>query len=208
MRRPVQVRAKGHAFIAHLAQIGQAENLEAARVGKNGAIPRHEPVQPAHLANRFDPRPQKKMVSIAQQNLDAKFFKHILRDALDRTERPNRHKHGRLDLSMRSDEPTGASRAASSFNLQANRHCGGFYKDCGGQRSDCRSGSRMTHMTVIMIKSFNSPPPLFSVVQISTPQPTLSILVQNKAPIILITPALNYCTVCQVPKDPSCRQRV
>src|SRR5277367_1734640 len=79
-------------------------------------------MQSAHCSNGFDPRPQIKMVSIAQQNLDTKFLEHILRNALDRTKRSHRHKHRRLDLSMRSDEFAGAGGAARSVNLQANSH--------------------------------------------------------------------------------------
>jgi hypothetical protein len=104
MRRSIEVRAKRDAFFADLAQIVQAENLEAARIGEDGSIPRHEAVQPAHLANRLDSGTQIKMIGIAEQNLDAKLFQHILRNALDRTERSHRHEYGRLDFSVRSDE--------------------------------------------------------------------------------------------------------
>jgi hypothetical protein len=64
------------------------------------------------------------MVGIGEQNLDAEFFKHILRDALDRSQCANRHEHRRLDLSVRSDELASAGGAAGGFNLQANRHRG------------------------------------------------------------------------------------
>ncbi len=58
MLRPVQVRAKSHAIIRDFAQLGQAENLVTARIGKNRARPRHELMQAAKLANQFMPRPQ------------------------------------------------------------------------------------------------------------------------------------------------------
>src|SRR5208282_2133366 len=64
------------------------------------------------------------MVSIGQQNLHAQFFQHILRNALDRSECPNRHKHRRLNLSVRSDQFARAGRAARGFNLQAKRQEG------------------------------------------------------------------------------------
>lgn len=119
MCRSIQVRAKRHALVGDLAQIVEAENLKAARVGEYRPIPRHEPVQSAHLPNRLDPRPQIKMVSIGQKNLHTQLFQYILRNALDRAERSDRHKHRRLNLSMRSDELARAGRAASCFNLQA-----------------------------------------------------------------------------------------
>jgi len=124
VRRTVQVRAKRHAFFADLAEIGETENLKPARIRKDGAIPRHEPMQPAHPANRLDPRPQEKMVGIREQNLDAEFFQHILRDALHRSEGPDRHEHRSLDLSVRSNELARTGGTAASFNLQANRHRG------------------------------------------------------------------------------------
>src|SRR5271156_3773738 len=116
------MRAERDALLADLAQIVQAENLKTTRVGENRPLPRHEPVQPAHPSNRFDPRPQKKMIGIRKQNLDAKLFQHILRNALNRTERSHRHEHRRLNFSMRSDEPASASSTAGGFNLQTNRH--------------------------------------------------------------------------------------
>ncbi len=124
MRRTVQVRAERHAFFVNLAQIGETENLKPARVRKDGPIPRHEPMQPAHPANRLDAGPQKKMVGIREQNLDAQLFKHILRDALHRSQRSHRHKHRRLDLSVRSKELAGAAGTAGGFNLQADGHGG------------------------------------------------------------------------------------
>ena len=79
-------------------------------------------MQPAHPANRLDPRPQKKMVGIREQNLDAQLLEHILRDALHRSERPDRHEHRRLNLSVRSDELADAGGTAGSFNLKSDGH--------------------------------------------------------------------------------------
>ena len=57
------------------------------------------------------------MVCIREQNLDAKFFEHILRNTLNRTKRPHRHEHRCLNFSMRSDELASTGRAAGGFNL-------------------------------------------------------------------------------------------
>jgi len=126
VRGAVEVRAKCHAFFAHLAQLGEAENLKPAGVGQDRPIPGHETVQAAHLPNRLNAWPQIKVVSISQQNLDAKVFQHILGDALHRTQRSHRHEYGGLDLAMRRDELPGAGWAASSFNLKLDRHWGEF----------------------------------------------------------------------------------
>ena len=57
VRRAVEVRAKRHALFRHLAQIAEAEYLEAAGVGEDGPVPRHELLHAAELANHLDARP-------------------------------------------------------------------------------------------------------------------------------------------------------
>ena len=122
MRRPIQMRTERRTLLAYLPQLIQTENLKPARVRQNGPIPRHEPVQPAHLPHRLHPRTQIKVVRIPQQNLDAQFLQRILRDALNRPHRPHRHKHRRLHLAVRSDQFPRPRRAASRFYLKLNRH--------------------------------------------------------------------------------------
>ena len=75
----VQVRAKRHAFVRHLAQFAQAENLKAARIRKNRARPGHEFVQSAQLADQFVAGPQIQMVSIRKKDLYAEVFEVLLR---------------------------------------------------------------------------------------------------------------------------------
>src|SRR5450755_814932 len=118
--RSIEVRPEGDAFFANFAKIVEAENLEAAGVGEDGAIPRHEAMQTAHLANGLDSGTQIKMVGIGQENLDAEFFQYILRNTFDGCQRSNRHEDRRFDLSVRSDEFASAGRAAGGFNLKVN----------------------------------------------------------------------------------------
>src|SRR5438552_4635369 len=47
VRRAIQMRTEFHALIAHLAQLAEAKNLEAAGIGEQGALPGHEAMQPA-----------------------------------------------------------------------------------------------------------------------------------------------------------------
>ncbi len=77
------MRAKRHAFLGHFAKFVQTENLEAARVGENGARPRHEAMQPAQLADLRDSGSQVEMVGIAQKDLYAEIFQDVLRNAFD-----------------------------------------------------------------------------------------------------------------------------
>ena len=115
--------AECHAFFADFAEIVQTKNLEAAGIGENGSIPRHKPVQSAHLPNCVDSWTQIEMVGIGEQNLDAEFLYTSCETPLT-SKRSNWHENGRLDFSMGSDELARAGRAASRFNLQVERQEG------------------------------------------------------------------------------------
>ena len=128
MRRSVEMRAESHAFLGHLAQFVQTENLETAGVGENRARPRHETVQPAQLAHLLDSRPQIKMVGIAQQNLYAEFLQNVLRHAFHRRQSSDRHEYRSFDYAMRSGQPPSAGRALGRFDLKGN----GQPEDCSG----------------------------------------------------------------------------
>ena len=77
-------------------------------------------MQAAHAPNRFNSRPQIKMIGIGEKNLDAEFFEYILRDTLDGSESSHWHEDGSLDGSVRSDELASAGGAAASGAAAAN----------------------------------------------------------------------------------------
>src|SRR5580658_732756 len=104
----IQMRTKRHALLRHLAQFAEAENLEAARIGENRARPRHEFVQPAHLADQFMSRTEIKMVGIRKQDLYEKVFQVLLRQALHRRRRAHRHERRCINPSVRSSQPSQA----------------------------------------------------------------------------------------------------
>ena len=122
VRRAIEVRAKRHAFFRHLAQIAEAEDLEAARVGQDRMVPRHELLHAAKLSHHLDARPQIKVIGVVQQDLDAQLFQRVLRHALDRGQRAHGHEDGRLHLAMRREEAPGARRAIARLNLKAEGH--------------------------------------------------------------------------------------
>src|SRR4029077_18870111 len=62
--RTVQSRAELRSRLRNFAQLGQAEDLNATGISKNAVLPRHEAMQPAHLANSFVPRPKIQVVSV------------------------------------------------------------------------------------------------------------------------------------------------
>src|SRR5437016_5680660 len=114
--------AEPHAVFADLAQFAQAEYLVPAGVGEDGAIPGHEPVQPAEPANRLDPWSQIEVIGVAEQDLHAQVFQQILWHALYGGERADRHKDRCLDDAMRGDQASGASITAVSVDFKGERH--------------------------------------------------------------------------------------
>ena len=66
MAGAVEMGAEDDPFVADLPEGGQAEDLEAAGVGKDGAVPVHETVQAAQLGDGFHPGSQVEMIDIAQ----------------------------------------------------------------------------------------------------------------------------------------------
>ena len=83
MRTTIEVRTEPHAFVGNFAQLTQAENLEAARIGKHSARPTHETMQPAHAPDSFVTRPQIKVIRVAENDLRAQALEYILRNRLN-----------------------------------------------------------------------------------------------------------------------------
>ena len=71
---PVQVGGEGDPLLGDLAQLGQAEHLEAAAVGQDGAVPAGELVQPAQVGHQLVPRAQVEVVGVAEHDLGADLF--------------------------------------------------------------------------------------------------------------------------------------
>src|SRR5581483_107862 len=120
------MRAEGHAFFADLAQIAQAEDLEAARVGEDGARPGHEKMQTAKLADQVDSGPEVKMIGIAEQDLDAESFEHILRHAFDGGLRTDRHENGRFNGAVWRVQGSTSRGSAQFADLKSQRHVARF----------------------------------------------------------------------------------
>ena len=100
----VQVRTKRHTFVGNFAQFAEAENLEPSRIRQNRSRPRHEFVQPAHLADQFVSGTQIQMVGIRKQNLYTEVFQVPLRLSLHRRRRAHWHERRRINRSVRSSQ--------------------------------------------------------------------------------------------------------
>ena len=96
----------------------QAENLKAARVGHDGAVPAHEPVQPAHFGNHVGPWAEVKVIGVGEDDLSAHFFQVIRRERLHRGLRAHSHEGGRLHLAVGRGEPPHTGHTALVKNLK------------------------------------------------------------------------------------------
>ncbi len=116
--------AEGDALFADFAQFIEAENLKTAGIGKDGARPGHETVQPAQLAYLLHSGPQIQVVGVAEQNLHAKFFENVLRNAFDGSQRADRHEDRSFDLAVGSQQASEPGVAGGSVNLELEGHDG------------------------------------------------------------------------------------
>src|SRR5580700_11899398 len=123
VRRAIKMRTKRHALLADFAQLVQAENLEAAGIGKDRPRPRHETVQTAHLAYGFDSGTQVEVIRIAEKNLHPELFENILGHAFDRCYRADRHEDRGFNLAVRSEQAPGTRGAGAALDIELNGHC-------------------------------------------------------------------------------------
>ena len=117
-RGAVERRAKLDAVVADLADLGQAEDLEAARVGQDGPAPAHEAVQPAELAHDVGPGTQQQMVGVAQHDAGAGGVEILGRERLDRGLRTDRHEDRRVHHAVGGGEATAARGAVGREQVE------------------------------------------------------------------------------------------
>jgi hypothetical protein len=79
----IEVGAELDALIGDFAQGAEGEDLEAARVGEHGAGPTDELVEAAHAANGFVSGTKIEVVGVAEDDLSAEGFEHVLGDSFD-----------------------------------------------------------------------------------------------------------------------------
>jgi hypothetical protein len=105
--RAVEVAAELHPVLADLAQRLEREHLEAARVGEDRAVPRHEAVQPAELPHQLVGRPQVQVVGVGEDHLRPERAKLRGVERLHRGEGAHGHERGRLHRAVRRGEGAG-----------------------------------------------------------------------------------------------------
>src|SRR5215216_5372255 len=109
MRRAVDVTLEGHAFIVYLAGLRKREDLEAARIGKHGIRPAHEPMQATQPSHHVVARTQVEVISIGKHKRSAQFLDLGGREGLDRCLRADGRENRRDKVAMKCGEDTRAS---------------------------------------------------------------------------------------------------
>ena len=110
MLRSVYVALKVHAVVVHIADLGQRENLVAAGIGENRALPAHEVVEATELRHEIVPRPQVQVIGIGQHHLCAQRVDLLHDQALHGALGAHRHERGREYDPVRGFEYSRAGR--------------------------------------------------------------------------------------------------
>ena len=100
----VDVGTENGLLLAHLDQMRQAEELEAAAIGEDWPVPAHEPMQPPQGRHGLLARPQGQVVGVRQDHLVARGPKLLDLQPFHAPLRPHRHKGRRLHVAVRGGE--------------------------------------------------------------------------------------------------------
>jgi len=111
----VKVGLKGDAAIGELAEVGKAEDLEAAGVGENGVAPGHEAMESAELANQFVAGPEEEVVGVCQDDLGVEVLEIALVEGFDGRLGADGHEHGGLDIAVGGVEDAGAGAGSGAL---------------------------------------------------------------------------------------------
>ena len=97
VRPAVHVAAEARPLLVDRPVVREREDLEAAGVGEDGAVPAHEAVDPAHAPERLRARPEHEVVGVREDDLGAEGADVVGREAGDARARPDGHERRRLD---------------------------------------------------------------------------------------------------------------
>ena len=115
---PVGVSTKYGRFIRDFGPLSETEQLKAAAVSKDGAIPTHELVQSTELFDDHFAGPHGKMVSVGQHDLSSSGRKLARLQALYRALRTHRHKCRCFDTAVCRVKRSSTSQTAGIDMMQ------------------------------------------------------------------------------------------
>lgn len=122
---------EGHTILIDPTGWCKRKDLKAAGVSEHGSRPLHETVQAAHRAHELGPRPQVKVVRIAQHKRGVDICELFRCQSLDRRLCANRREDRRKQVAVRCSEDAGTSAVISGCQLEVKHRAD--YNGC-----DCR----------------------------------------------------------------------
>lgn len=94
----IEMGAEENSVFAHFAETVEAKYLEAARIRENGAVPVHEAVEAAELADEFMAGAEVEVVGIRENDFGVEFRGEVIGgEPFHRRLRAHRHKDGGFD---------------------------------------------------------------------------------------------------------------
>ncbi len=91
-------------FLGDLACLGQGPDLEAPRVGENGAIPAGESMKSSQFADCFLSGSEPEVIGVTEDNFRPEEPELVRMEGLDRSLSSDRHEYGSLNSAMSSGE--------------------------------------------------------------------------------------------------------
>ena len=132
----VDVALEDGAGFAHGAGVGEGEDLEAAGVGEDGAVPLHEAVDAAEALEDFGAGAEEEVVGIGEEDLGAGVFEGFGELGFDRGLGADGHEEGGADLVVEGAEDGGPGAGALGEGFKAEIQTGGHHgraaKKAGG----------------------------------------------------------------------------
>src|SRR4029450_9002688 len=121
MGRAVDGRAELDAGFGDLSELRETEHLKSAGVGQDRAVPAHEAVESAELANQIVSGPEKQMVRVGEHDLGAGGGELVGPERLHGGVTADRHEERRLDAAVRGRQAPGAGGAVGREQLELHR---------------------------------------------------------------------------------------
>ncbi len=128
MGRTVQVGAEGDAVGVDLASLGEAEDLETAGIGEDGAVPGHESVQAAQGGDQFVAGAKVEVIGIGQDDRGLHRVQGAGRDRLDGGLGANRHEDRRRYVAVRGVVHAGAGGPVGCLEVEIKKRAGVWHR--------------------------------------------------------------------------------
>ena len=121
-KRAIEMGTELDAVRLDFSDRGQAEDLEAAAIGEDRALPIDELVQAARGADDFETGPNVEVVSVTKDDLRAHFVELPRVEGFHAALRANRHEHGRVHHAVGGRQPAQAG-FGTGVAFQQLEHC-------------------------------------------------------------------------------------